>query len=75
MQIVTRLFVPLPPLLYARYDELVVIPNYIKGEKARSECEEKQRYKKQPTPFHLLTLPPFHSFTLPSFHPSTPHKL
>lgn len=73
MQIVTRLFVPLPPLLYARYDELVVIPNYIKGEKARSECEEKQRYKKQPTPFHLLTLSlfpfsPFHLFTLSPFH-------
>ena len=41
MQIVTSLLAPLPPLLYARYDELVVIPNYIKGEKARSECEEK----------------------------------
>ncbi len=30
MQIVTWLFAPLPPLLYARYDELVVIPKYKK---------------------------------------------
>ena len=41
MLIVTWLLAPLPSLLCASYDELVVIPNYIKGEKARSECEEK----------------------------------
>ena len=71
MLIFTWLFAPLPPLLYASYDKLVVIPNYIKGEKARSECEEKQRYKKQPTPFHLLTLSLFHLFTFSPFHPFT----
>ena len=41
MLIFTWLLAPLPPLLYASYDKLIVIPNYIKGEKARSECEEK----------------------------------
>ena len=65
MLIVTWLFVPLPPLLYARYDELVVIPNYIKGEKARSECEKNRDIKTT----NILSSP--YPFTFSPFHPST----
>lgn len=78
MLIFTWLFAPLPPLLYASYDKLIVIPNYIKGEKARSECEKNRDIKNNQhpfislpfpffpfSPFHLFTLSPFHLFTLP----------
>jgi|GEM_PF-1579656 len=78
MLIFTWLFAPLPPLLYASYDKLIVIPNYIKGEKARSECEKNRDIKNNQhpfisLPFHfftfsafpLFTLSPFHLFTLP----------
>ena len=78
MQIVTRLFVPLPPLLYARYDELVVIPNYKKVKRQEVNVKKNRDIKNNQhpfislpfpffpfSPFHLFTLSPFHLFTLP----------
>ena len=76
MQIVTWLLAPLPSLLYASYDELVVIPNYIKGEKVkRREVNVKKNRDIKTTntlsspypftfsPFHFFTFSPFHLFT------------
>ena len=66
MQIVTRLFVPLPPLLYARYDELVVIPNYMQEVNVKKNRDIKNnQHPFISLPFHLFTLSPFHLFTLP----------
>ena len=62
MQIVTWLLAPLPPLLYASYDELVVIPNYKKVKRREVNVKKNRDIKSNQHPFIFS---PFHLFTLP----------
>ena len=73
MLIVTWLLAPLPPLLYASYDELVVIPNYKKVKRREVNVKKNRDIKSNQhpfifSPFPLFTLSPFHLFTFSPFH-------